>query len=179
MLLIVALTAIVLLGLDSLVIEPLYHNWTDRNERIGKLKKELADGRTLINQGPGYRDLWDRMRTNTLDKDDVSLAESDLLKSFDRWAKDGGLVVSGIHPQWKQTGEDFATLECRAEATGTINNLAKFLFNVEKSHSLHNGEKEHMGVRIDSIEVTARDPQGQQLSMNITVSGLQIGLTPQ
>jgi len=178
LLLIVAAVAIGLWVADSIAIEPLIASWKDRSKRIENLKTDLAKGQALIKNTTYIRDTWDRMRTNTLDSADVSLAESDLLKSFDRWAKDAGIAVAGIHPAWKQTSDDYQTLECRAEATGNIESLAKFLYNVEKAHSIRNGEKEHIAVRIDSVDVTARDPQGQQLAINVTVSGLQIGQTP-
>ena len=176
-LLVLAAIGVGLFVLDSVVIEPLWHSWTERSARIKSLKDSLKSGQDLIKIGAGIRDTWARMSTNTL-KSDPSLAQSDMLKAFDRWAKDSGITVASIHPQWKSTGEDYAQLEVRADASGNISSLSKFLFNVEKAHAVHGSESEHIGVRIESVEVSARDNDGRQLSRVLQISGLQLGVTP-
>jgi hypothetical protein len=58
-------------------------------------------------------------------------------------------------------------LECRLDATGTMSNLSRFLFEVENSP---------MALRVDAVELNARDDGGQKLALGLVVSGLR--LTP-
>jgi hypothetical protein len=71
------------------------------------------------------------MRTNTL-VNVKSEAESQMLKAFERWSKDGGVSVSSIRPQWKEAEEDYKTLECRADVGGNLPAIAHFLYLVER-----------------------------------------------
>ena len=60
------------------------------------------------------------------------------------------------------------TLECRADASGSLSALTRFLYEIEK---------DPLALRIDSLEITARDNTGQQLSLNLQVSGLLLTTT--
>ena len=74
---------------------------------------------------------WDRIQTNALPSNE-SLAESALLKSFYRWAQDSGVSIASTKLQWRESGEDYLTLECRADATGDIHAVTRFLYEMEK-----------------------------------------------
>ena len=93
----------------------------------------------------------------------VSAAENQVLKAFDRWSQDGRISISSIKPQWKRNSDDYMTLECRADAFGSIQALTRFLFEVEK---------DPLALKVEAIEITARDNDGQQLSLGLQVSGL-------
>ena len=147
---------------DKLVFTPLVAGWKERSTRIAELRKSVAQGEALIQRGNRIRDRWDSMRTNTL-PDEVSAAENQVLKAFERWSDESRISISGIKPQWKRASDDYMTLECRADAFGTIHALTRFL------HSL---EKDPLALRVESVEITARDETGQQLALAIQVSGL-------
>ena len=177
-LLIIAGIMVAIYVLDVVVYEPLALSWAQRAARLKTLKESLSSGQQLIKSGPALRQRWTNMMNATL-KSDVSLAQSDMLKAFDRWATDSGIAVTSIQPQWKATGEDYAMLEVRADATGNIESLTKFLYNVERSHNPRDkSETEHLGVRIEDVEVSTRDENGRVLSLVLQVSGLQLGVTP-
>jgi len=53
--------------------------------------------------------------------------------------------VSSIRPQWKEAEEDYKTLECRADVSGTLPAIAHFLYQVER---------DPLGVKVDSLELT-------------------------
>jgi hypothetical protein len=102
------------------------------------------------------------MRTNTL-PDDISASENLVLKAFERWSDNSNISISGIKPQWKRVSEDYMTLECRADAFGSIQALSQFLYNVEK---------DPLALKVESVEITPRDENGRQLSLALQVSGL-------
>ena len=154
--------AVGLLVADKLILTPLVSGWKERSERIAELKKQVTQGELLIQRGEQIRNRWEAMRTNTL-PDDVSLAENDLLKAFERWSQDSRISISSIKPQWRRTSEDYMTLECRADAFGSIQALAQFLYEVDK---------DPLALRVESVEIMSRDENGQQLGLGLQVSGL-------
>ena len=161
-LLVVAATVVGLLVADKVIFGPLIAGWKERSARIVELKKNLAQGALVIQREETIRSRWDSMRTNTL-PDDVSLAENQVLRAFDDWSRDSRITISGIRPQWKRTADDYMTLECRADASGNIEALTRFLYNVEK---------DHLALKLESLEITSRDNDGQQLTLGLQVSGL-------
>jgi len=162
---ILAILAIVLVGLyvaDKLVFTPLTTNWKARSERIAKLKEQVRDGSETLKRETALREQWDRMRRNTL-VDAKSEAESQMLKAFERWSKEGAVSVSSIRPQWKEAQEAYKTLECRADVGGSLAAIAHFLYLIER---------DALGVKVDSLELTSRNNEGSQLSLVVQVSGL-------
>ena len=167
LLVIIAATAIVILLGDKLVVTPLLAGWRDRAKRITELTKQVSQGSVLLMREQTIRDRWDQMRTNTL-PENVSTAENAVLRAFERWSQDSRISIASIKPQWKRAGEDFVTLECRADAFGTMPALTRFLYEIEK---------DPLALRIEAVEITARDNDGQQLGLGLQVSGLQLNAT--
>ena len=150
-----------LLG-DRLVLAPLITGWKERSTRIAELRKSITQGTVVLQREDRIRSRWAQMRSHTL-PEDVSEAENEVLKAFERWSEDSRISISSIKPQWKRTGEDYVTLECRADAFGNIQTLARFL---------HNVEKDPLALKVESVEITSRDDSGQQLALALQVSGL-------
>lgn len=163
-----AIACLVYLAGDSLVLTPLARSWKARTTRLADLRKSVLHGQTLLERETSVRSTWDAMRTNTLSKE-ISVAESQLLRAFDRWSQDSGVSISGIRPQWKRSSDDFMTLECRADASGSLSSLTRFIYLAEK---------DRLGVKVEGLELVTRDDEAQQLSLGLQVSGLQLNLTP-
>ena len=160
-----AILAIVAVGLfvaDKLVFTPLTNNWRARAERITKLKAQFAEGTETLKHETSWREQWDRMRTNTLAQAKPE-AESQILKAFERWSQQGGVSVSSIRPQWKEAEDDYKTLECRADLAGGLPAISRFLFQIER---------DPLGVKVDSMELTTKDNEGAQLALVVQISGL-------
>ena len=62
------------------------------------------------------------------------------------------------------------TLECRADAAGSLPALTRFLYEAEK---------DPLALKVEAVEITARDNDGQQLSLALQVSGLLLNPPPQ
>jgi len=165
-----AVIAIVAVGLyvaDRLVLTPLVKTFDARSKRIRALRQQVDGGTDTLKREGAWREQWDRMRTNTLSSAKPE-AESQMLKAFERWSRDGGVSVSSIRPLWKDAEEDFKTLECRADVGGSLSAIARFLYQIER---------DPLGVKVDSLELTARTTEGSQLAMVIQVSGLLLNPT--
>jgi len=164
---ILAISGLGLLIADWFVFTPLMHLWQARSKQVAELHQEIAEGSSLLQRERFIRRRWDEMRTNTL-PNNPSLAEQQMLKAFDGWSQDSGVSITSITPQWKHDEDEYMTLECRVDAAGDMETLARFLYAVEKGP---------MALKVISAELTSHDTVGQQLSLALEVSALV--LTPQ
>ena len=162
LLMVLAIAAGVLYAADLVVFEPAVQWWKARAATIAGLRAQVHDGRLLIQREAGLRSRWDQMRTNTL-PNNPSLAEQQILKAFDSWSRESGADVNGIMPQWKNDSDDYITLNCRVEASGDLGTLSRFIYDVEKGP---------LGLKLESVEFSTRDNSGQQLTLNLQISGL-------
>lgn len=167
LLIIVAVLAVGFLVADSILFTPLTKTWQARSAEIAKLQKNVADGRALIARGPSMQETWTEMQKQALPKDPAQ-AEQELISAFDRWGRSNTIELGSIKPQWKRgLTNRYSQLECRVDATGSLSALTRFLYEVERSS---------LALRVDSVELTARDEFGQKLTLGLLVSGLR--LTP-
>ena len=164
---IIAIIAVTLLAGDKFVLSPLIAGWKQRAARLVELRKSVNQGSLLLAREQSIRDRWDQMRTNML-PNNVSVAENEVLRAFERWSQQSRLSVTSIKPQWKRTADDYMTLECRADAFGSLEALTRFLYDVER---------DSLALKVEAVEITTRDNEGQQLSLALQVSGLL--LSPQ
>jgi len=161
-----AIIVVALFAADKLLITPLGHVWSERSKQISTLRKKVEEGRQLIRRDDSLRSRWSQMRTNTLPNSE-SLAEQQLLKALDRWAQDSRISMTSFGHQLKHDSEDFMTVQCRVEASGTMERVSQFLYDIEK---------DPMALRLETVEISSRDNEGQQLSLGLQISGLV--LTP-
>ena len=165
---IVAATGVALLVVDRLVLTPLKDAWKGRAARIVELRKAVTQGAQLRDREKMIRDRWNSMNTNTL-PENISAAENQVLRAFDRWSQESRISIASIKPQWKQADDDYMTYECRADAFGSLQAITRFLYEIEK---------DPMALKIESVEINARDNNGQQLSLGLQVSGLRLNSKP-
>jgi Tfp pilus assembly protein PilO len=165
LLLILAAVAVILLVGDSLVFTPLVKNWQARSAEIAKLRKDVREGRSLIERGPRLETQWKEMQTQSLPRDPAQ-AEQDLISAFDRWGRASSVELASIKPQWKRGANDrYSLLECRVDANGSLAALARFVHEVEKSP---------LALRVETVELGARDNNGQKLGLGLVVTGLRL-----
>lgn len=162
---VIAIAVVGLFLLDRVVFTPLLAGWKKRAETIAELRESIRKGQSMIARETNTRRVWNDMRKNTLPAN-ASQAEKTVLEAFDRWTRESRITVNSIKPQWKRgETDDYSLLECRIDGAGDIGTLTKFLHEVEQSE---------MALRIDSVEVTARDTDGRQLALGLSVSGLRL-----
>ena len=162
---ILAVLAIATVGLfmaDKLMITPLTSSWRARFTRIAKLEEQVRDGTETLKREKSLTEQWDNMRNNVLPAAKPE-AESLMLKAFERWSEKGGVKLSSIRPQWKESEDDYKTLECRADVAGGLPAIVRFLYQIEH---------DAMGVKVDTMELQSHDTEGAQLALVIQVSGL-------
>ena len=162
LLVILAMSGVALLAADKLVITPLTSLWKGQARRITELKDNLDKGTAILAREQAIRDRWAGMQKSAL-TNDVSAAESKVLAAVERWTRTSGITFTSIKPQWKQNGDDYKTLECRVDATGDMGSLARFVYELER---------EPLPLRVEDLELSARDDGGQKLSLGLRFTGL-------
>lgn len=164
---ILAGSAVALLLLDKAILPPLTSFWQDRSHQIKDLKEQVDNGERLLKNKNSIRGRWAAIQAASL-TNNVSLAQQQLFRGIDHWTDSSGMTVNAITPQWKDSADSsYKTIECRVDATGSIDRVARFLYDLEN---------DPMALKLQSIELTANDNTGQQLALGVQVSGLV--LTP-
>src|SRR5579864_426215 len=166
LLLFVTIGAVALFAADALVRAPLMNLWSARAARVTALRTQVARGRMLVQRERGIRDHWQDMQRRAL-TNNTSAAEQQVFRAIDSWAHDTGVIVNAVTPQWKHDSDDYITYECRVDASGDINRLSRFLYRAER---------EPLALKMEAVELSARDKDGQQLSLALQFNGLV--LTP-
>jgi hypothetical protein len=167
---IAAIVVITLLTADKLLWPSLSGLWAQRAVRIVELKKNIEQGTMLLKREKSVRAKWSNMMRTTLPSD-ASAAEIKILKSVDSWAQQSRVNLSSIKPQWKQNPKDrqnnkeYSTLECRVDANGDMATLSRFLYNLEQ---------DPLPLRIEDLQLTARDNLGQELTLSVRFTGLAL-----
>lgn len=155
---------------NSWIYEPLTNKWLDGRKQIKSLKDEVDKYTRLNNQKYRLQKKWQHMKDNALPAD-RSQAGIVFLQAKDRWEQTSGVKIDEFSPQIKNdedpdTREPITTLECRTVANGNMRNLLGFLFAVEN---------DPMGVKLEDVDISSKDSNGQQLSLGLTMSGLVLG----
>jgi hypothetical protein len=153
---------VVLFAADKMVIDPLTSLWKERQQRIAKLRLDVARGKLQQARERITRSRWEGMTRNTL-TNNTSAAEQQVFNAITSWAQQTGVTVSAITPQWKHDTDDYSTYECRVDAAGNMSQLTRFLYAAER---------EPLAFKLDAVELAARDKEGQQLSLGLQIEGL-------
>lgn len=160
---ILAITALALLVLDKIITPPLTKFWHDRNQRITDLQNQVKKGEILKRYKAHIRAEWAEIQAASL-TNNTTLAEQQLFRGIDQWSQSSGVTVSSITPQWKQSSDTaYKTIECRVDASGSIDRVARFLYELEN---------DPMALKLESVELTSSDNTGQQLALGVQISGL-------
>jgi Tfp pilus assembly protein PilO len=150
------------------IYEPLAGVWSARSQEIKALHVKVNDGNFLKKRETDIRSHWDNMRENALPAN-TSLAENQVITAFNNWSRSSGAEITSVLPQWKNDSTNYMTLNCRVEATGSLGELSQFLYQVEKGP---------MPLKADSVELSAHDATGQQLTLGLQISGLALTSKP-
>jgi Tfp pilus assembly protein PilO len=163
-LIVLTVAAFALLIGDRVIFEPLVHFWSTRSADIRVLRDEVREGNVLKNRESALRQRWNDMQSNALPPK-TSQAEQQLFTALDNWSRVSGAEIASIMPQWKYDSTNYMTLNCRVEATGALGALSQFIYDIKRGP---------MALKLDSVELSAHDATGQQLTLDLQISGLAL-----
>ena len=163
-LVVLTIAAFALLVTVNFILEPLGGWWSSRQAQVKELRTKVTEGGQLIKRETGIRSRWAEMQTNALPAN-TSLAEQKLLTAVDSWSRSSGAEVTSLMPQWKNESTNYMTLNCRVETSGNLGTLSQFLYDLERGP---------LALRLTSLELTARDKEGQQMTLSTEINGLAL-----
>jgi hypothetical protein len=163
--LLMTLAAVVfgLMILDKALVAPLTASWKERAKKINYLNLDVTKGRQLVARERAIRERWREMRANALPAS-RSESESAVLNRVDEWSRAARLKPSQILPRWTAE-DDHARLNCRLEATGDMEAVMRFLYDLDG---------EQLALRVESFDLSTLDKQGRNLQLDLTLSGLEL-----
>jgi len=161
---IAAFSVVGLAVLDYLICEPAYAAWVAQGQRIDALHAQVERGQQLIDREDTIRQRWAQMTHANLPTE-ISAAQNVAFQAIDRWARDSGISVASLTPNWLDHDEGFQTLEWRVSATGSQAALSRFIYEVET---------DAIPANLDEFELTARNERGSDLAMTARLSFLQM-----
>ena len=146
------------------VFTPLQNWWIDRQNQVHALRDQVKEGTQLMRREAGIRSHWAEMQTNALPAV-MSQAEQQFLTAMGGWSQRSGAEITSIMPQWKIESTNYMTLNCRVETGGDLGALSKFIYEIEKGP---------LAVRMDTVELSAHDASGQQMTLGVDINGLAL-----
>ena len=150
---------------DMIVFEPLGRLWSSRSAEVRALSDKVKNGNQMIKNETRYRNRWNDMRTNALPAN-TSQAAQQVINALDNWSRSSGVGDDlNIMPQWKNDSTNYMTFNCHVQAHGTMGSLSQFIYQIEKGP---------MALKLDSVQMDAHDDAGQQLTLDLQISGLAL-----
>ena len=159
------MVVLIMVGLwvgNEIVFSRVVKVWKARAAHISELRVQLEQSRSLLEREQIVRSRWEYLRRNSLPPD-PSAAEQKFFQSVNKWAGDSGATIVAITPQRKRDAEDYMTYQARVETKGNLSALSRFLFELEK---------DPLALKLEAVELAARDKDGRELALGLQVSAL-------
>ena len=160
---VIAIVAGVAIGayvLDSVLITPLFNRLGDAESRAGLARAEIARGQSVQQTRLVAARVWKGLTTDTL-KSDRSAAESQLLNGARVWAQQAGVNLISLKPEQREAERGFGRIDVRAQASGKMESLSRFLYLIEQSQ---------IPVRLSDLTLNSRKDGQDDLSLQIGLS---------
>ncbi|HOE95007.1 MAG TPA: GspMb/PilO family protein [Candidatus Sumerlaeota bacterium] len=153
---------------DRLILTPQLAAWRSRAQRIEQLERDLANGEYLIEREEAIEEQWAEAMDWALPADRAQ-AEAELLQALNRWAGDAALRLSDLKPRWREDEQLGEQLEVRLNAQGDLEDISRFLYALETSP---------LSLRVEGVELRARDDRGREITLDLRISGLTRSAEP-
>ncbi len=150
---------------DRLIFSPLYDRWKSNSEQIEQLVMQIDKAEKTIQLKKSVHAELLRMRKMALPKE-RSKAESQLLSQLADWSGSSGFQTDTTKPTYLSKRvegyESFPTIELKTSGKGDMEQIVRFLHTLETAP---------VAVAIESLKITARDEDLDNLTLSITISG--------
>ena len=161
-LLIAAGACVALLAADRVVIGPLSSTWKARSARIKDLAQSIENGRVLLDRRDALQTQWKEIEQQAL-SNDAPKAESKVLNAVNSWAAESRFTVTAVIPRWVEDETLGPRVEVRVSGTGDLEAVSRFLYALETSS---------LPLRLEDVEMRARNDTGREIGLDARFSGL-------
>lgn len=162
MLIIAVLVCLGALVFDQILVEPLIKHWSASEKRIAELKQNVEKGDQLLKRENALTTRWNAMVKESQTAD-VSAVEYDLLNAVNNWAGSSRLTVTSLRPRWITEEEGCKKLEIRVSSTGTMESIARFLYELEI---------DSQPLKVEDVELSTKDDKSTTLNCDVRLTRL-------
>lgn len=159
----IALACIVILTGDRFILTPMGKTWKKRSEKISLLRKNVEKGELLLDRRNDLKERWDRMKETGFTSHDPSDAENQILTRVNDWAMRSGLTMNSLKPRWVETGGEDKKLEFRLSASGDLEKVSRFLFELER---------DSLPLSLEDFGISVREKQNRSLDFTARFTSL-------
>jgi Tfp pilus assembly protein PilO len=162
-LLLAALACIVILTGDRFILTPMAKTWKKRSEKISLLKQNVEKGELLLDRREDFKERWGRMKKAGFSSNDPSDAENRILTRVNDWATRSGLTINSLKPRWVETAGEDKKLEFRLSASGDLEKVSRFLYELER---------DSLPLSLEDFGISVRDKQSRSLDFTARFTSL-------
>ena len=160
--LIATLSVVGLLLADRVVISPALAYRDALATQVDTLNNDLARDMRLLRQGKQQQKRWKQMMAIGM-PNSASEAESQTLEAINKWAGNAKLGLVSVKPEYRRSDETLVPVVFRVSANGSMNAIAKFIYEVETAD---------IPVCVDGLQINTRDKNKDDLSLQMGISAL-------
>lgn len=150
--------------IDRLLVTPLFDRWESARVRVQQAQTALQDADTANLDLLAARRKWSRLAGRSL-MSDPSQAEGQLLNKLTSYAQSAGVVTGSLQPERSEKEQGFERIAFRAELSGTMAQLAQFLFALKHAD---------IPLRVNEVVMTPQREGVDDLRMRILVSTIYV-----
>jgi hypothetical protein len=153
-----------ILALDRLFLTPLIERRQETDAKIRLATGQMEKGTGLITNKGRVNRKWNDISGTTL-KTDGATAESQIIRAVGDWALEAGLNLSSVKPERAEKEKQFVKITFRANATGNMAAINKFIFRLQTSK---------LPVRVTDLSITTRKDGLDDLSLDLGMSTIYL-----
>jgi Tfp pilus assembly protein PilO len=150
------------------VLTPLDDSRKALEDRKEGLLNELERARTLLARKREIEPKWEQMTAGGL-KSDPTEAESLILHAVQDWAREAGLKLASLKPERLLEKKSLHEISFKATATGSMNAVTKFLWQLETAK---------VPVRVKDLQLGTRKEGTDDLTLQLRLSTLYQSAQP-
>ena len=151
-------------ALDRLGVEPLLTARSELDGQIASQRSALDRAQRLFTTNRQMNQRWRQIAGTEL-KSSQSEAESQVIHNVHDWAQESGLALPSLKSERAEKEKDFNKLSFRAMGTGTMSQIARFLWRIQTAT---------MPIRITELSITSRKDGTDDLSLTLGISTIQL-----
>lgn len=160
--LLIATITLVVLGLNSLLVAPLFGKWRSLRVRLNSQRVELDGMQAAVARKAEWQTSYDALGHNLKQSQTFGTA-SDVLKKIDEVGGSAGILIQSRRMLRVETRDVYRDLPVQCNFESTIESLVKFLYGLQTASGF---------MTVESLAVTAKADNSNILRCDIQIRAL-------
>ena len=151
-----------ILLLDQYALTPILEQQDALQVERDKITADLTKATKVMAERKQLAPKWHTMLSTGL-KTDPAETEGDLLHAMRDWAKSSGFQLTSVKPDRPDSKEQLKEIHVQATGTGSMNDVAKFLFKIQTAP---------FPLKITEFQLGSRNNSTSELALQVKLSTL-------